>query len=194
MMRSTILLFLALAVSAFGQAFPGSAPYQAAFLKSTAAGGSPAWYDSVASGSTDANQAVSDPGFNFAAVVTVGQTGNATKLRVYIQNADFDPAIKVALYSASSNLLANASSTLSDGSVPYSKEITISSTAVTSGTPYLVTVQCQSNGSQVQFRYLTSSGVTFIDEVLYASSPADPYVESFKTGAGAISVGIYVEP
>jgi hypothetical protein len=39
MMRSTILLLFALTVSAFGQAFPGSAPYQAAFLKPVAAGG-----------------------------------------------------------------------------------------------------------------------------------------------------------
>jgi hypothetical protein len=38
-MRSTILLFLALAVSAFGQAFPGSAAYQAAFFKPAAAVG-----------------------------------------------------------------------------------------------------------------------------------------------------------
>jgi lysophospholipase L1-like esterase len=36
MMRSTILLLLALTVSAFGQAFPGSAAYQAAFLKPAA--------------------------------------------------------------------------------------------------------------------------------------------------------------
>jgi hypothetical protein len=38
-MRSTILLFLALAVSAFGQAFPGTSAYQAAFLKPAAGGG-----------------------------------------------------------------------------------------------------------------------------------------------------------
>jgi hypothetical protein len=194
MMRSTILLLLALTVSAFGQAFPGTAAYQAAFLKPAAGGGSPDWYDSVVSGITDANQSISDPGFNFAAVVVPSQSGNATKLRVYIQNADFDPNIKVALYSATSNLLANASSTLSDASTPYSKEINITSTAVAGGATYLVSVQCQSNGSQVQFRYKTGQGVCFIDEVLYGASPADPYVESFKTGAGAISVGIYVEP
>jgi hypothetical protein len=38
-MRSTILLLLALTVSAFGQAFPGTAAYQAAFLKPAAGGG-----------------------------------------------------------------------------------------------------------------------------------------------------------
>jgi hypothetical protein len=39
MMRSTILLLLTLTVSAFGQAFPGTAAYQAAFLKPAAGGG-----------------------------------------------------------------------------------------------------------------------------------------------------------
>jgi hypothetical protein len=54
MMRSTFLLFLALAVSAFGQAFPGVAAYQAAFFKPAAGGGgivTNIWATSITGGS-----------------------------------------------------------------------------------------------------------------------------------------------
>ena len=165
---------------------------RAAWRKS--AGGSPTWYDSIASGDTDANQNISDSSYAFSAPVTVGQSGNATKLRVYIQNADFDPGTKISLYNASSNLLATVTSTLSDASVPYSKEVTITSTAVTSGNVYLVAISCQAGTAEVQYRYKTGTGGTHIDEIAYASAPSDPYATSFDTGAGAISVGIYVEP
>jgi hypothetical protein len=57
-MRSTILLFLALTVSCFGQSFPGSAAYQAAFMKPAAAGGASyttnTWMSSVTGGSESA--------------------------------------------------------------------------------------------------------------------------------------------
>jgi hypothetical protein len=192
LMRS-LILFFALTVSVFGQAFPGTAAYQAAFLKPAAGGGAAQWYQSVASGDTDTTQNLNDSANFWAGVVTVGQSGNATKLRVYVINADFNPECKIALYDASSNLLASVTSTLTDALTPYEKEVTISPTAVTSGSVYLVAIGANAGATDVQFRYQAGTGTRYLDITSYASQPSSPY-EAAGAASGAISVGIYIEP
>ena len=149
------------------------------------------WYDAISPGSTDTTNSLNDA--SQAQPVIAGQSGNCTKLRIYLAFGNGAP-LKMALYNSSFALLR--SNTIADvGSVSdVWVEVTITSQAVTSGNTYWI-ASMSTASPKVQGRYLSGqpAGTSRIEfGTTYAAFPPDP----FPAGDWTVTqcVGMYIEP
>lgn len=155
--------------------------------KRAGGGGSPEWYDAIAPGSTNANDALT--GYPKIQLVTAGQSGDCTKVRIYIVELVFGGDAKGALYDASRNRLSTgAGVALAVGW----NEIPITPVAVTGSTNYYVGF-VETNNTAGQVRYLNSSGNSHADfGGTYAGGMPDPFPDAQLSYTYA--AGMYIEP
>jgi hypothetical protein len=189
-MRSTFLLFIALTVSVFGQAFPGTAAYQAAFLKPVAGGGSPAWHYSILPSGTD-SQTAADSSVPIMSKVVPSASGTATKLSVWVANFSGTVNCKLSLYNSTQGLLNSGGEVSVTGDGWH--EVTISQSVTASTTYYVAFLAFAS--SQWDWRWL-NGGAGNTEYRTGADFSLFPY-NPFGT-AGTLNrtypVAIYVEP
>jgi hypothetical protein len=193
MMRSTILLLLALTVSAFGQAFPGTAAYQAAFLKPAAAGGggSPEWHYSIdPSGALSVTAASSS--VPIGSKVVPSASGTASKLRVWVTNYVSTVNCKIALYNSSLGLLKDGGTVSITGDGWH--EVNIASQAVSSSTTYYVFFHAEVS-DQWEWSWLSggASNTEYNSALSYVSFPTNPFTSEGSL-ARTYPVAIYVTP
>lgn len=106
---------------------------------SASLGASSAWYDSTTLGATSEDGALSD-GFTVGTIVTPGQSGNVTKLRIWIVNSGSSLGVmKMGLFVDATGALVTSGS-YTTGTAPGGDwvEVTVTPAAVTSGTAYRI--------------------------------------------------------
>jgi hypothetical protein len=181
MTRSTILLFIALAVSAFGQAFPGTAAYQAAFLKPAAAGGVPAnlvgWWklndgsgtsaaDATGNGNTGTRQGHTawGTGPNGNGDLVLDGTGDYVDIANETQfDFDRDEAFSVSCWVKANSSIAGTVSIL--GKIQ------------TSGNQPGYEIVYDTDNARVKFQLLQANGAAFLQSV---STPNSVPVNTWK--------------
>jgi hypothetical protein len=152
-----------------------------------AAGGSPAWTDTIASGSTDTNVLVPTSGEHWTDITL--PTGTASKLRMYIRSYGYTGTLKMGLHDNSGNLLQ--SGTVSVTTTGYF-EITITNQSVTSGN-YKVSWVTDSGGSAYA-GYQNSVGLTYWASGGSSNTLFDPLPTPGGTDTRTVAIGVYITP
>lgn len=170
----------------------GRTPNSAINGQTITSGSSPAWYDSIAPGSTDTDNTLNT--FGQLDSVVAGQSGNCTKLRFRCADTtDGTGNLKLGLFDASKNLLAQGSvANPGAGQTNIWIEVTITSTAVTNGNTYWIGSIASNAALKGRTLVAQPSGTSDIDfSTSYASSFTNPFSGAANTYQS--SVGMYIE-
>lgn len=187
----SIILILLWGWLAVGFAAPVQSHHAALARKKAAAGGSgAAWIDSMDPGTVDTADVYGE--YPKLAPITADQTGNVTKVRIWIANYySGGSTLKAGLYDSSRNLLSSGSVTI--GAAGW-LEVPITSQAVTASTVYRVGWVFQTpgsaNGAHLSGGAANSSDINFSGS--YAASMENPFTAGGTTFR--FPVGIYITP
>jgi hypothetical protein len=186
-----LILYLCLAVTA--AAADLNDPGFVAELEATATGGGggslPAWFDIETTANENAlNFTVSATTMAWQDV-TIGGTGNATKLRIYNSFNFGSYNVKVGLYDSGGNRLQTQSAV--SGSTDAYIELTISSQAVSAGTYKLAWIFDNGNASTAINN--ASGTISFNNAQTYSGGLPATLPSSTSTTTGKALVGVYVE-
>lgn len=176
-----LLLLLSCATTAFSQGFNC---VRAGFTNSFSVGITPQWFDTTLT--RDGNNAAT-ASFESAYLLTVGNAGTATKLRIKIDTFTSMADIKLALYDSSKNLLGNGSATVTGTGYV---EVNITPVAVTATTYYVA--HCEQTDNAYTISSFATGGTGLWGSKAYASFPANPYGSANAFSRNDL-VGIWVQ-
>ena len=188
-MKSFISFFLCL-TAAMGWSLPIQGHHAAVARLRVAGGGggSAAWVDSMVTAGTTAYPY---PEYPMLMPVTADQSGNVTKVRLWVSDWTATVNVKVGLYDNGRNLLQQATHSLTASGW---MEVTITSTAVVSGTQYRVGAVMATAGN-ANFGH-TSGHASGSSDLNFSSNYAGSMENPFTTSANTVKypVGLYITP
>lgn len=157
----------------------------------TAGGGAATWYDFEISANGD-TAAGFNSGMHWCSKAP-GQSGNCTKLRVYIKNRGGACDVKMALYTEAGALISGANGTASTVGGDQYLEVTLGTpAAVVNGTTYKIGWECENTNIDGWYKNGTANGLSFAAQDYSTFPPANLGTDLGPFNQGWV-VGMYVE-
>lgn len=152
----------------------------------------PTWYDSLDYTLTTGYDLVSNASTN-GSPITIGHSGNVTKLRGRVMFVNFSCTFRIDLYDASNNWVAGGTKSITSGDDQF-HEVTCTPTAVTAGSGYhaVWSVSVDNAISMKRLAGQPTGSASYNNSKAFTDMPLATYT-GFTDYTNAYPIGAYVE-